>query len=107
VVGGLVQKQQVGPAPDQRGERKAGFLATRQRANGALGGFARKTESTEEIAKMLLPVGAEQARHHRKRRFVMSQGLDLVLRKVSDDDVPGSRAAPAGGRKLAGQHANE
>jgi len=69
--------------------------------------LAGEAEAAEEVAQRLLALAAVQARHHRKRRFLRAQQLDLVLREVADDQVARLDALARERGELAGQQPHQ
>ena len=87
VVGRLVQQQQMRLLPNQQCQCEAGFFTTGEIFDGFGHAVALKVKTAEVVAQHLdVGIGCEFL-HMPQRRFVLAQGVQMLLRKVADAQV--------------------
>ncbi|MNR21224.1 hypothetical protein D3C85_1381130 [compost metagenome] len=96
MVGRFVQQQQVGLLPHQQRQRQTCLFAAGHRPDHAVDGVAAEVEAAKEAAQLQFARLRRQLLHMPQRRFVVAQGVELVLGEVAD-------AQHLGADHLAGQ----
>src|SRR5215472_8539806 len=86
MVGGFVQQQQVGPLPDDERERETRLLTPGEGAHGGEGHLAVEIEGTQEAAQVLLAYPRRDGGELLQGRAVLTQGLELMLREITDGE---------------------
>ena len=107
VVGRFVEQQQVGFAPDQQGQREAGFLAAGEGRAGGGGHVAVEVEAAEIVAQILFAGLRVEPQHVLQRGFFGAQALEGMLGEVAQLQALAFATYAGGGLEPAREQLDE